>query len=85
MTKFICPGPYRPAIARVRVRVRDMVRVRDRDMVRVRVRVRHPMADLRYGGPEWPRPGRAGPVFRHDRSCSIVNCSVSKFCKLLSY
>jgi len=26
----------------------DMVRVRDR----VRVRVRHPMADLRYGGPE---------------------------------
>jgi len=27
-----------------------MVRVRDR--VRVRVRLRHPMADLRYGGPE---------------------------------
>ena len=25
---------------------------RDRVRVRVRVRVRHPMADLRYGGPE---------------------------------
>ena len=35
---------------RVRVRVMDRVRVRVMD--RVRVRVRHPMADLRYGGPE---------------------------------